>query len=599
MKYVTEQEKVEALANHFESVHQLTHKSVSIMEAVVNQTYNEYNTNEPAVMFNDEMVANFIDEQREPSSNNTDETTNLQEMFTSTKELNQIIKSRNNKKSSGMDKTSNFVLKKMPNNFITALSIIMNHIINTQYIPNAWKLGVITAISKANKDSSLITSYRPITQLSVISKILEKKIELRIRSHCQRNNIINPSLFGFQPGKSTEMAAGKFLTEITKGLNERMPTIAVLLDFQAAFDTLWQKALIYKMHKMNFEKNVICLVKNYLIDRSFVVRMGNSTSQTKPIAAGAPQGGVLSAIFYLIYTNDFPKPRTTTTPIQRIMFADDTIIFTVTDKIKQAQKDMNEYLQKIANYVSCWKLKLNEKKTELISIVGYHKDLSKSVRKNALNIDLKINGTNIIGYKKVKYLGIVISSNFKFIEHVNHMLNKVNLAKCLLKRAFNDKCLNKGVKLLMYKQLIRPIILYASACWMQISSNQMEKIRRVERSILRKATGIYKNITTKKYVNSKTLYQKSKINRIDRKLIETNLKFIERVRNNENSYIQNIVEFSENYIVTCKYKPMSIFWQLNQKKQLFENNKLLLFNRGSRDPNKLLYVTNQNETAAT
>lgn len=208
-------------------------------------------------------------------------------------------------------------------------------------------------ISKASKDSSLITSYRPITQLSVISKLLEKKIEMKIRAHCVTNNTINPSQFGFQPGKSTEMAAGKFITEIIKGLNKRMPTIAVLLDFQAAFDTLWQKALIYKMHKMKFDKNIICFVKNYLSERKFVVKVGECQSKPKQIVAGAPQGGVLSAIFYLLYTNDFPKPNAPNSIIQRIMFADDTIIFTVTDKIKQVQKDLNDYLKKIANYVAC------------------------------------------------------------------------------------------------------------------------------------------------------------------------------------------------------------------------------------------------------
>lgn len=91
----------------------------------------------------------------------------------------------------------------------------------------------------------------------------------------------------------------------------------------------------------------------------------------------------LSAIFYLLYTNDFPKPNTKEIKIKRTMFADDTIVYSTTEKIKQAKTDLNNYLQKIANYVNCWKLKLNESKTESISIVGHHTDLKKSVRKNA------------------------------------------------------------------------------------------------------------------------------------------------------------------------------------------------------------------------
>lgn len=411
VKFVNDAEKVEALANHFEKVHELTNKSISVMESVVNYIYDAYNENEPQLTFSDNLPANFMDDE-----NNNNYNENLKEMFISSKEMTEIIKTRNNKKSAGADKTSNYILKKMPPNFVTTLAIIMNHIINIQYIPSAWKIGVITAISKPNKDSSLLASYRPITQLSVISKILEKKLEMRIRNHCERNNLLNASQFGFQRGKSTEMAACKFITEITKGLNTHKPTIAVLLDFKAAFDTLWHRALIYKMHTMNFDQNIICLVKNYLSNRKFSVRINDKSSQPKHIPAGAPQGGVLSAVFCLLYTNDFPRATTNTTSIQKIMFADDTIIFAVTDKIKAAQKELNEYLAKITNYVRCWKLKLNEQKTEQISIVGHHQDLARSFRKNANKIDLKINGILINKFKKVKYLGV--TSNFQFIEHM-------------------------------------------------------------------------------------------------------------------------------------------------------------------------------------
>lgn len=123
----------------------------------------------------------------------------------------------------------------------------------------------------------------------------------------------------------------------------------------------------------------------------------------------------------------------------------------------------------------------------------------------------------------------------------------------------------------------------------------MESIWKIERSILRKATGIYRNSITKKYVNSKILYETAKINRIDRKMIENNLNFVERIENNENSYISAMVEFSDNYVENCKYKPISLFSYLHRNNQLFENNKLLFFNRGLRNPQRQLYVTNQNE----
>lgn len=348
------------------------------------------------------------------------------------------------------------------------------------------------------------------------------------------------------------------------------------------------------MHKMRFDPNIISLVKSYITDRQFVVKINNSISSKRKIVAGAPQGGILSAIFYLIYTNDFPESTNEKSNIKRIMFADDTIIYTITNKIKQAQKDLNQYLERISNYVKCWKLKLNAQKTEQISIVGNYKSSSRATRKQAQNITLQIENTTIKKFKKVKYLGIIISTNFKSIEHINHIIQKVNTAKAQLKTAFNNKYLNQKVKTLMYTQLIRPIILYACTCWMQISSHQMERLRKSERWFLRKITGLYKNNKTKKYINSEILYNESKVNRIDQELIRNNLKLINKINNSDHDHIKNITNFNENYINTNEYKPLNYYHHLHTKNRLINEKKLLIYNRGMKNPNKLLYVQNQN-----
>lgn len=372
-------------------------------------------------------------------------------------------------------------------------------------------------------------------------------------------------------------------------------TITVLLDFQAAFDTIWHKALIFKMHKMKFDNNIICLVKSYITNRKFAVKIDNEMSTKREICAGAPQGGILSAIFYLLYTNDFPESTNTQSTIKRIMFADDTAIYSTTNNIKQLKKDLNTYLQKVSNYIKCWKLKLNIKKTELIAIVGQCKDTNRSTRKNAQNIELTLDGTIIKTSKKVKYLGIILSSNLRFIDHIKHITYKVNAVKAQLKTAFNSKYLHTKVKSLMYKQLIRPIITYACTCWMQISSHQMEKLRIIERWYLRKITGLYKNKLTHKFINSKTLYEISKIDRIDQIMVNNNLKLINKINTNSNENIRNIANYDENNINAIKYKPIGYINYLNTKKRLTQDNKLLLFNTGYRDPNKFLYVTNQND----
>lgn len=124
-------------------------------------------------------------------------------------------------------------------------------------------------------------------------------------------------------------------------------------------------------------------MKSYISNRSFAVKIKNELSNQRKITAGAPQSEILSAIFFLPYVNDFPNNTNSQSQIKKIMFADGTIIYTTTDRIKETQKDMNNYLQKIYNYVLCWKLKSNAQKTEQISIVGQQKDLSRGTRKQA------------------------------------------------------------------------------------------------------------------------------------------------------------------------------------------------------------------------
>lgn len=271
------------------------------------------------------------------------------------------------------------------------------------------------------------------------------------------------------------------------------------------------------------------------------------------------------------------------------------IVYATTEKIKQAKTELNDYLHKIANYVKCWKLKLNESKTESISIVGHHTDLKKSVRKNAINCRFMINNVIIKHCNKVKYLGLIISSNFKSINHINYIIEKVNSAKAQLKTIFDSKYLHNDVKLLMYKQLIRPIILYACTCWMQTSSHQIERLRVIERWFLRKITNLYKNHDSIKYVNSKILYETANIDRLDRKMIENNLNFIEKIKSRNDQFSQQICNFDQNYIENNKYKPLNYFDYLNDLGLLYENRKLLIFNKKLKNQNELVYVTNQNE----
>lgn len=223
--------------------------------------------------------------------------------------------------------------------------------------------------------------------------------------------------------------------------------------------------------------------------------------------------------------------------------------------------------------------------------------MNPKIRKEALNCKFTLNGTNLIKSKEVKYLGVYLSQNFQFTNHIRHILKKVNAAHSMLYNIFKSKFINKIVKIIMYKQLIRPLIMYASPCWLIInlvSSYQVEQVRKKERFFLRKCCNIYRDSTTNKYKNSKILYKEARINRIDRELVKSNIKFVEKSKVHSKQIIREL--FTENVQDQndVKYKPIDYFNVLQDQNRLHENEMLLVFNKKRYKPNENVYVQAQN-----
>jgi len=86
--------------------------------------------------------------------------------------------------------------------------------------PSAFKTAKVIPIPKSG-DPALIVNYRPISLLTIFSKLLEKIVYNRLESHCINNNILSPSQFGFQKGKSTESALVSFTESIYKSFDKK------------------------------------------------------------------------------------------------------------------------------------------------------------------------------------------------------------------------------------------------------------------------------------------------------------------------------------------------------------------------------------------
>ena len=145
------------------------------------------------------------------------------------------INSCRNSKAFGPDKLSIFHLKHLGPRAIEYITTLFNLSVTTSQIPAIWKSSLIIPIPKHNKDTSLGTSYRPISILCPAAKVLESLILHTINKYLQPD----PNKHGFRPDHSTTSALLQLKTDIALGFNKRMHpyrTIFVAVDLSAAFE---------------------------------------------------------------------------------------------------------------------------------------------------------------------------------------------------------------------------------------------------------------------------------------------------------------------------------------------------------------------------
>lgn len=99
---------------------------------------------------------------------------------------------------------------------------------------------------------------------------------------------------------------------------------AVFLDVEKAFNIVWHEDLLFMMAKMYISLNIMWLIESFLSDRTFTVKVEDQFSSNCSVNANIPQEFGLSAIIFVIYTNDITAhPKSSI-----ILFMDDTMFLT-------------------------------------------------------------------------------------------------------------------------------------------------------------------------------------------------------------------------------------------------------------------------------
>ena len=180
---------------------------------------------------------------------------------------------------------------------------IINSSLRSSQVPKSMKSAIVTPLlKKSTLDPDILKNYRPVSNLSYISKLLERVVAGRLTDYMTENNLHEHLQSAYKPGHSTETALVKVQNDILTSIDQHGVVILVMLDLSAAFDTIDHDILFSRMENtLGITGQALAWFKSYLSGRTLRIKIDKSFSELQDILWSVPQGSVLGPLLFLIY----------------------------------------------------------------------------------------------------------------------------------------------------------------------------------------------------------------------------------------------------------------------------------------------------------
>ena len=379
-----------------------------------------------------------------------------------------IVMDMKNKNSSGMDGISIRFLKDSLPVLAFYLTVIINTSIVTGVVPDKWKHAIVCPLLKQG-DVEDPSNYRPISLLSVLSKILEKVVAKQLYEFLSVNNLFSECQHGFRKGLSTQTALIKITEELYKNIDKFEVSLLALCDLSKAFDSVSHSLLLQKMDALQVDD---FWFSNYLSNRTQAVKINSAISSKQKIEYGVPQGSVLGPLLFNIFINDLNEVSGDSTLVQ---FADDAqfLLSAKVENLESLVQRMEATMERVNKYFSDNGLKVNSDKTQFI-FIGSRAFIDRIPE----DIKIKVGNTELSPKDSAKNLGVILDSHLSFEKHVDYVCTKANGLLFFLMR--NKDMFDNETRKIVVEALVISLFTYCSLIWGACTTSIRNKLQKVQ-----------------------------------------------------------------------------------------------------------------------
>ena len=180
------------------------------------------------------------------------------------------------------------------------LMFLYNSCLQHGIFPKCWGLSKITPIPKTNLQSTNPNDWRPISQICLLGKLLERIIHNQLYHYLEVNNIFSENQYGFRKGLSTSIAIFDVLSNLYENWNDKNFSGCTFIDFSKAFDTIDHHILAEKLDLYDLDNTSQKIMLQYMLCRKHTTTIQGCESSNASVKYGTAQGSILGPLIFIL-----------------------------------------------------------------------------------------------------------------------------------------------------------------------------------------------------------------------------------------------------------------------------------------------------------